>query len=235
MALLSPLEGAAIAVRGNSSDPSFRGFRKPDALRGFRKPERSFLPASKGLWPPGCSDLGSSALPSSGHSVPFLRDGSPSAWILARGWPETHVPSIPLMRPANHHAVSGTGRAAGSQWAAVEGQKGPLNWRLANLEHAGHLLCGWRPGGGLICPGRYLGCRQVILEDSDVEDGHSEWEVILSLTQLELSPTQLELSPTQLEIGPDLAESCGEGCPGVLFPEPASFFCPVQKAIQGLA
>lgn len=159
MALLSPLEGAARAVRGNSSDPSFRGFRKPGALRGFRKPETSFLPASKGLWPPGCSDLGSSALPSSDHSVPFLRDGSPSAWILTRGWPETHVPSIPLMRPANHHAVSGTGRAAGSQWAAVEGQKGPLNWRLANLEHAGHLLCGWRPGGGLICPGRYLGCR----------------------------------------------------------------------------
>ena len=141
-----------------------------DALLGFRKPETSYLPASKELRPPGQADLGSSALPSSGHSVPFLRDGSQSGWTLARGWPETHVPSI-LLTFANHHAVSGTGRTAGSQWAAVEGQKSPLNWRLANLEPSGQLLCGWRPGGGLICPGRYLGCRrEVILEDSDVED-----------------------------------------------------------------
>ena len=90
----------------------------------IRKPETSFLPASKGLWPPGRSDLGSSALPSSGHSVPFLKDESRSAWTLARGWPETHVPSIPLML-ANPYAVSGTGRAAGSQWAESRDKRAP--------------------------------------------------------------------------------------------------------------
>lgn len=143
MALLSPLEGTATAVRGNSSDPSFRGFRKPDALWGFRKPETSFLPASKGLWPPGRSDLGSSSLPSSGHSVPFLKDGSRSAWTLARGWPETPRslhPTHACQPPCCVRHWESSRESVGR----VEGQKGPLNWRLANLEHAGHLLCGWR-------------------------------------------------------------------------------------------